>query len=190
MWEGMTFDYLATGSSASVVSFLSERCALPGARKLAERVNQAKLSQQIVEPGDARTCGTVGALASRTALIFRCASRNAPNNIASGNISWLHQPSGGFPLAGDLQIMRRSDVAIHIEFENAGHHDDRLRFVSILEHCKAKCLSAVDKQPAAEASLVLDHPVPPAVLADEEMQRPRTWHYGGRFNLFHDTSPC
>lgn len=68
-------------------------------------------------------------------------------------------------------MMRRSGVAIHIEFKNTGHHDDRLRLVSILEHREAKCLSTVDKQPAAETSFVLDHPVPTAVLSDEEMER-------------------
>jgi len=78
-------------------------------------------------------------------------------------------PSGGFPLAGEVQMMRGGGVAIHIKFENARHHDDRLRLVSILEHRKAERLNTVDKQPAAKASLILDHPVPPAVLADEEM---------------------
>jgi hypothetical protein len=68
-------------------------------------------------------------------------------------------------------MMCRSSVAIEIQFENTGYHDDRLWLVSILEHREAKCLSAVDKQPAAEASLVLHHPVPAAVLSDEEMER-------------------
>ena len=66
-------------------------------------------------------------------------------------------------------MMRGGGVAIHIKFENARHHDDRLRLISVLEHRKTKCLNTVDKQPAAKASLVLDHSVPPAVLADEEM---------------------
>jgi hypothetical protein len=105
-----------------------------------------------------------------------------------------HQLSGSFPLARDVaidwQTTRRRDIAIHIEFENAGHHDDRLRLISILEHRETKCLSAINEQPAAEASLVLDHPVSPAVLTDEELQRPRTWNCGGRVSLFHDTSPC
>jgi hypothetical protein len=86
-------------------------------------------------------------------------------------IAGAQQPSGCFPLARDVRMMCRSSVAIEIQFENTGYHDDRLRLVSILEHREAKCLSTVDKQPTAETSLVLDHPVPTAVLSDEEMER-------------------
>jgi hypothetical protein len=105
-----------------------------------------------------------------------------------------HQPLGGFPLVRDVaidwQMMRRGDIAIHIELENAGHHDDRLRLISILKHCELEGFRTIDEQPATEASLVLDYPVPSAVLTDEELQRPRTWNGRGRFSLFHDTFPC
>jgi hypothetical protein len=59
--------------------------------------------------------------------------------------------------------------------------------ISILKHCELESFRAIDEKSTAEASLVLDYPVPSAVLTDEKLQRPRTWNCRGRFSLFHDT---
>src|SRR5665213_1260291 len=48
---------------------------------------QAKLSQQITMPDVGWTCGTVGELVSRAALVVQRASTNALR-IARGNTSW------------------------------------------------------------------------------------------------------
>ena len=42
-------------------------------------------------------------------------------------------------------MMRGDDIAVHIELENAGHHDDRLRVVSILKHCELESFCSIDE---------------------------------------------
>jgi hypothetical protein len=58
--------------------------------------------------------------------------------------------------------------AIRIELENARNHHDRLRPISILEHCELECFCAVDEKSAANALLILNDPIPPAVFANQK----------------------
>jgi len=61
--------------------------------------------------------------------------------------------------------MRSAD---HIQLENARDHDDRLRAVPVLEHCKLEGFSAIDEKAAAEPLLILHDPMAVTVLADAE----------------------
>jgi hypothetical protein len=51
--------------------------------------------------------------------------------------------------------MRCARLATHIEFENTRNHDNGLRPISVLEHCKPERLGTIDEESAAEATLVL-----------------------------------
>jgi hypothetical protein len=73
-------------------------------------------------------------------------------------------------------------LTTHIEFENTGNHDNRLRPISVLEHCKPERLSTIDEESAAEAARVPNNPVSSAVLANEKQRGSRT---RGRLDLFH-----
>ena len=50
-------------------------------------------------------------------------------------------------------------LAAQLEFENSRDHDHGLRSVAGLEHREFQRFHAIDEQAAAEAALVLDHPV-------------------------------
>jgi hypothetical protein len=73
-------------------------------------------------------------------------------------------------------------LTTHIEFENTGNHDNGLRPISVLEHCKPERLSTIDEESAAEAARVPNNPFSSAVLANEKERRSRT---RGRPDLFH-----
>jgi hypothetical protein len=103
--------------------------------------------------------------------------------VASGHLSLLHGISVGW------QAMRQAGLAANIEFKNSRHHNDRLRSISILKHCEAERLGAVNEKSATSAALVLDDPISPAVFADQKERNPRTRFRGGRLDMFHDTSP-
>jgi hypothetical protein len=83
----------------------------------------------------------------------------------------------------------RTSLAAHIEFKNTRNHNDRLRPISIFKHCKLECFYAIDKKSAAAAQIVLDDPIAPAVLSDQEERKSRTRFGRGRLDMFHDTSP-
>jgi hypothetical protein len=72
------------------------------------------------------------------------------------------------------QAMRRTRLAAHIELKNTWNHNDRLRSISILKHCELECFCAIDKKSAAASLIVLDDPIAPAVLADQEERRSGT----------------
>jgi hypothetical protein len=59
----------------------------------------------------------------------------------------------------------------HIELENTDNHDHGLRPIAVLKHGKPERLGAVDEDPAAEAALVLNDPIPPTILADQKERR-------------------
>jgi hypothetical protein len=88
-------------------------------------------------------------------------------------------------------ILVARQLTTHIEFENSGNHDNGLRPISILEHCKPERLSTIDEESAAEATRVANHPFSSAVLANEKERRSRT---RGRLDLFHtilrDSAPA
>src|SRR6476619_5029510 len=88
--------------------------------------------------------------------------------------------SVGPSLVGSVDVARQ--LTTHIEFENTGNHDNGLRPISVLEHCKPERLSTIDEESAAEAARVPNNPVSSAVLANEKQRRPRT---RGRLDLFH-----
>jgi len=90
------------------------------------------------------------------------------------------QGLGGPSLVGSVDVARQ--LTTHIEFENSGNHDNGLRPISILEHCKPERLSTIDEESAAEAARVPNHPVSSAVLANEKQRRSRT---RGRLDLCH-----
>ena len=81
---------------------------------------------------------------------------------------------------GSVDVVRQ--LTTHIEFENTWDHDNGVRTISVLEHCKPERLGTIDEESAAEAALVPDNPVSSAVLANEKKRRSRT---RGRFDLFH-----
>ena len=87
---------------------------------------------------------------------------------------------GGPSLVGSVDVARQ--LTTHIEFENTGNHDNGLRPISVLEHCKPERLSTIDEESAAEAARVPNNPVSSAVLANEKERRSRT---RGRLDLFH-----
>jgi hypothetical protein len=96
---------------------------------------------------------------------------------------------GGPSLASiyvEWQLMRCARFTTHIELENTGNHDNGLRPVSVLKHCKPDRLGTIDEESAAYAAMVLNNPDPPAILADQEERRSRT---RGRFCLSHCGCP-
>src|SRR5262249_49062227 len=58
--------------------------------------------------------------------------------------------------------------AAHVELEDTRNHDDRLRPLAGLLHGEADRVAAVDEQPPAPATLILDDPMAAAVTADQE----------------------
>ena len=64
----------------------------------------------------------------------------------------------GVDVARQLRPCAR--LATHIEFENTWNHDDGVRTISVLEHCKTEGLGTIDEESAAEAALVPNNPVP------------------------------
>ena len=60
-------------------------------------------------------------------------------------------------------------LAAYIELENTRNHNDCLWMISILKHCELESFRTIDEKSAAQASVVLDYPVPLAVLTDEEL---------------------
>jgi hypothetical protein len=87
------------------------------------------------------------------------------------------------------QAIRGIRLAAHIELKNTWNHNDRLRPISILEHCELEGFCAIDKKSAAVALIVLDYPIAPAVFSDQEERRSSTRLRRGRFRMFHGTSP-
>ena len=63
-------------------------------------------------------------------------------------------------------LMSCARSTAHIELENTGNHDHGLRPIAVLKHGKPDRLGAIDEDPAAEAALVPNNPIPPAVLAE------------------------
>ena len=55
-----------------------------------------------------------------------------------------------------------------VEFETIGQHNDGLRAALAFMHRKPDCLGPVREQAAAEASGVLDHPMPASIPPDDE----------------------
>ena len=100
--------------------------------------------------------------------------------LSSDAINRSRQVKGGPSLVGSVDVVRQ--LTTHIEFENTGNHDNGLRPISVLEHCKPERLSTIDEESAAEAARVPNNPVSSAVLANEKQRRPRT---RGRLDLFH-----
>src|SRR5882757_3076414 len=86
-------------------------------------------------------------------------------------------------------MLRRARPAIDVKLENARDHDDRLRTVPVLEHCKLEGFSSTDEKAAAEPLLILHDPMAVAILADAEQARMRRGLRRGRFGFVHDTSP-
>ena len=78
-------------------------------------------------------------------------------------------------------------LVAHIELENTGHHDDGMRAITVLKHCKFHCLSAVYEQATAEPFLVLDDPIAMAVPANLKKAWPGNHATRGRFRLAHGT---
>ena len=60
-------------------------------------------------------------------------------------------------------------LTAYIELENTRNHNDCLWVISILKHCELESFRTIDEKATAEASLILDHPVPSAVPTDEEL---------------------
>ena len=83
------------------------------------------------------------------------------------------------------QLTRCARLTIHVEFENTWDHDNGVRTISVLEHCKPERLGTIDEESAAEAALVPNNLVSSTVLANEKERRSRT---RGRFDLFHAIS--
>jgi hypothetical protein len=79
----------------------------------------------------------------------------------------------------------RGSTSSHVELQNAGNHDDGLRPVSILEQRKPEGSRAINKQPAAEATLILNDPIALTVFADQEKRRYRMRLRRARFGLSH-----
>jgi hypothetical protein len=50
--------------------------------------------------------------------------------------------------------------AAEVELENAGNHDNGLRPLSVLKHCKPDRLGTIDEESAAKAARILNNPVP------------------------------
>jgi hypothetical protein len=59
----------------------------------------------------------------------------------------------------------------HIELENTGNHDHCLRSTALVKHGKPDRLGTIDEDPTAEAALVPNNPITPAVLPDQKQRR-------------------
>jgi hypothetical protein len=99
--------------------------------------------------------------------------------IVAANDKWtfccglgLHEDQLRKPLQANWGVGRdrlgQVRRVVDIQLENPGDHDDRLRAVPILEHCKLEGFSPVDEKPAAEPLLILHDPMAVAVLPDAE----------------------
>jgi hypothetical protein len=85
------------------------------------------------------------------------------------------------PISAGWRLDRREWPSIDVEFENSGDHHDRAVLISILVARVAQRRIAADEEAAAAPNLLLNDPVPAAVLADQQDVMSRT---RGRFNLF------
>ena len=99
------------------------------------------------------------------------AMRDSDFRIASGPSSGgagerLSRAGRGLITCRRITCGRR--LATQVEFENSRDHHHGLRSVAGLEHREFQRFHAIDEQAAAEAALVLDHPVAAAVAADLE----------------------
>jgi hypothetical protein len=83
----------------------------------------------------------------------------------------------------------QTGLTAHIEFKNSRDHNDRLRPIPILKHCKLESFCAIDEKSTTIALLVLNDPIPPAVFSDQKERNSRTRFGRGRLDMFHDTSP-
>jgi hypothetical protein len=71
-------------------------------------------------------------------------------------------------IGGERLLIVQDRLAVHIEFQDAGHHDDGLRPIAVLEHGVLQCFDTIDEQPAAGALFVLDYPVASRIPTDAE----------------------
>jgi hypothetical protein len=78
--------------------------------------------------------------------------------------------------------------AAHVELEDAGNHDHRLRPIPVFEHRELHRLGAVHEQAAAKSALILDDPVAATVPADAK-QGLRTIRRGRLTFIIHGNSP-
>ncbi|HUC02622.1 MAG TPA: hypothetical protein VMS10_01775 [Methyloceanibacter sp.] len=78
----------------------------------------------------------------------------------------------------ELPLRLGAPASVHVQFEDARNHKHALRPVSVLEHRKAERFGPIDKNSAAEAALILHHPVPLPVLAEQKERRSRTRGFG------------
>jgi hypothetical protein len=81
--------------------------------------------------------------------------------------------------------MRCAGRTTHVEFENSGHHDDRLRSVSILEHREFHSFGAIKEQATTKALLILCDPIAAAVSADMKQPQWRRWALRKKLILTH-----
>src|SRR5476651_622671 len=102
--------------------------------------------------------------------------------VASGDLSFARG------VGVERRAMGDGRLAVRIELENTGNHNDGLWTISVLKHCVLEGFRAIDKKSAAAALLFLDHLVSPAILADHEERRSGARLRRGRFYMFHDTS--
>jgi hypothetical protein len=58
-----------------------------------------------------------------------------------------------------------------VEFETIGQHNDGLRAALAFNHRKPDCLGPVREQAAAQASGVLDDPMPASIPPDEQARQ-------------------
>jgi hypothetical protein len=99
---------------------------------------------------------------------------------------------GDFPLRPMIGVVwhsGRGRLSVHVKFENAGNHYNRLRAISVLQHRKPQRLCAVDEKPAANPLVVLDDPISATVASDMELQWSRARHDWGIFIFFHVQAP-
>jgi hypothetical protein len=82
------------------------------------------------------------------------------------------------PIGVALRLRLGAPDSVHVQFEDARNHKHALRPVSVLEHRKAERFGPIDKNSAAEAALILHHPVPLPVLAEQKERRSRTRGFG------------
>jgi len=87
-------------------------------------------------------------------------------NVWSGDSALALRIDAGLPMR------RRFWLTAQVEFEAVGHHNDGLRSIAVLEAHEAKRRGAIDEEAPANPFLVLNHPIPPAVLTDHEHWRP------------------
>jgi hypothetical protein len=55
---------------------------------------------------------------------------------------------------------------IDVEFKDTRNQDDRLRPIAVFTHCEAERCCTIEEDSTADAMLVLNDPVPTAVLAN------------------------